>query len=269
MTPKILSILVIGGEASSEHGPVWMPSALAAPTRRCGYIPRLTQQLQRAGWHVQIETHSPVDIDVALPLLHKLNLNRFDLIVMELGHARLRDTKARNLLRNEHRHMPDTKAMSMSDIALRCTQNQPQRLEERRLTKLTSFIRLSLLRAFDLLNQVGRLREVNGQLTDLLQYLQPHRRRLILLTPLPHQQPVSHWLRQKGRDLFWQHGRRSMIPVFDTHGVIGTGEEYFVGNSQNELSATAGDLLGQTLFDYIQINALLPARPELRQRRGY
>ena len=63
-----------------------------------------------------------------------------------------------------------------------------------------------------------------------------------------------------------------MIPVFDTAAVLGRGEEFFTDTQPGQLSCghlspVAGDLLGQALFDYIQTNALLPARPELRQRR--
>jgi hypothetical protein len=111
------------------------------------------------------------------------------------------------------------------------------------------------------------LREITMKLNELFYHIQPHRRRLVVLTPLPHPHPVSNWLRQKGQELFGQQGRRHLVPVFDTATVIGRGEEFFADSQQGQLSPVAGDLLGQTLFDYIQTNALLPARPELRQRR--
>ncbi len=221
MTSKVLSILILGGENSTE--------AYSAGGGSRGYVPQLVGKLQRVGWQVHIECHAPVDIHVALPLLQQLNLNRFDLILLELGHSRLQ--------------RPDT-------------------------FNASSHGKLAALRLLAAIGQIGLLREVEAQLANLVFYLQPYRRRLVLLTPLPHPNPVTNWLRRKGQALFRQYGRRHMIPVFDTTTVIGQGEEFFVDAQLGQLSSVAGDLLGQTLFEYIQTNALLPARPELRQRRG-
>ncbi len=221
---------------------------------------------------MQVECHTPVDIHVALPLLQRLNLNRFDLILLELGHTQLQEsTIFSDLLRSStyDSFNPNVKAMSMQEIATQCshrrTGSQPQ--GSRLLNKVQAGLKLIALRSLAAIRRVGRLREIEAQLTDLLYYLQPYRRRLVMLTPLPHPQSVNNWLRQKGQDLFGQYGRRHMIPVFETALIIGRGEEFFAHPEQGQLSPVAGDLLGQTLFDYIQINALLPARPELRQRR--
>ncbi|TAE23829.1 MAG: hypothetical protein EAZ91_21280 [Cytophagales bacterium] len=223
MTTKKLSVLIIGGEASIDLNRPW---AFDGPGTAIsgGYVPRLIEQLQREGWQVHTESHAPLDLNVTLPLLQRLNLNRFDLVILQLGHSQL--------------EMADTSRWPLGWIAL-------------------------------LLGQIGLFRNVNAQLTDLLFYLQPFRRRLVMLTPLPHPQSVNQWLRNKGRDLFLKHGRRHMIPVFDTSVILGNGEEFFAQPTGDTLSPTAGDLLGQSLFDYIQVNALLPARPEQRQRRGY
>jgi hypothetical protein len=229
MIPKVISILILGGSASSGANGFSMPHGH-------GYVPRLLEQLKRAGWQVQIECHSPVDLNLALSVLHRLNLSRFDLILLELGHQQL-------------------------------TIPQPSNTDQ-----LGAFVRsagrLMALRLLNWANCVPQLRQVDSLLLDLLYYLQPCRHRLVLLTPFPHPQSVSHWLRMRGRDLFWKHARRTMIPVFDTNLVLGQGEEFFADEQQGYLSGVAGDLLGQSLFDFIQINTLLPARPERHQRRG-
>jgi hypothetical protein len=269
MTPKVLSILIIGGQASAGIG---LESMLQA--RSGSYVPQLVRQLQYVGWKVQIECHAPVDIDVAQPLLCQLNLNRFDLILLELGHARLQHPPSFGTLLRAHNYDPfDPKAriLSVGDIATRCSQNRISQspVKNRLVNTVLDYVKLATLQLLSLMGRIGRVNEVNEQLTDLLYYLQPYRRRLVLMTPLPHPQLVANWLRQKGQQLFWHHGRRNMIPVFDTTTVLGTGEEFFTTNQEGNLSPVAGDLLGQTLYDYIQNNALLPARPELRQRRGY
>lgn len=229
MIPKVLSILILGGSASSGANGFSMPHGH-------GYVPRLLEQLQRAGWQVQIECHTPVDLDRIQPVLQGLNLSRFDLILLELGHTRL-------------------------------TIPQPSNTN-----RLGAFIRsagrLMALRLLNWTNRVPQLRNTDACLLDLLYYMQPCRHRLVLLTPFPHPQSVSHWLRMRGRDLFWKHARRTMIPVFDTTLVLGRGEEFFADEQQGNLSGVAGDLLGQSLFDFIQVNTLLPARPERHQRRG-
>ena len=84
MTSKVLSILIVGGENSAE---VYSNHSSGSGSR--GYVPQLVRQLGRVGWQVQVECHAPIDVHNALPLLQQLNLNRFDLILLELGHTRL------------------------------------------------------------------------------------------------------------------------------------------------------------------------------------
>jgi hypothetical protein len=266
MISKVLSILIVGGENSAEL------YAGQSGTNR-GYIPQFVRQLQRVGWQVQVECHAPIDIHVALPLLQRLNLNRFDLILLELGHTQLQHPAVFSDLFQSVAHDSldfDAHLLSNTDIATNCSQNNRTDLKPIHNTlfsKLLAQSKLLTLRLLASVRRVGRLRDVEAQLTDLFYYLQPYRRRLVMLTPLPHPQPVSNWLRQKGRILFGQQGRQHMIPTFDTATVVGRGDEFFSDQTYGHLSAVAGDLLGQTLFDYIQNNALLPARPELRQRR--
>lgn len=267
MTSKVLSILIVGGENSAE-----VYSGYSAGSFSRGYVPQLVRQLQRVGWQVQVECHAPIDIHVALPLIQQLNLNRFDLIVFELGHSRLQHpTVFSDLLRPSSYASLAAKAktISINNIATRCSRGlTSQRVGDKTIIdRFLAHSKMSLLQLLASVGRVGRLLEIKAQLTDLLYYMQPYRRRLVMLTPLPHPQPVSNWLRKKGRELFGQLGRRHMIPILDTATVIGRGEEFFTDLDQGHLSSVAGDLLGQTLFDYIQNNALLPAHPELRQRR--
>ncbi len=269
MTSKVLSVLIIGGENSAE-----IYSGCSASSGSRGYVPQLVRQLQQVGWQVQIECHTPVDIDVALPLLQQLNLNRFDLILLELGHAQLQQPAIFNELLRPSAYgsfTQNAKPITIKDMATKCSHDHTEQQSSNKtlINKLLSQSKLGILQLLASVGRVGRLLEIKAQLTDLLYYMQPYRRRLVLLTPLPHPHPVSNWLRKRGQGLFSQHGRRHMIPVFDTATVIGRGEEFFADSDQGYLSPVAGDLLGQTLFDYIQSNALLPARPELRQRRGY
>lgn len=264
MTPKVLSILIIGGENSAE-----VYSGCLESGGSKGYVPQFVRQLQRIGWQVQVECHAPIDIHIALPLLQRLNLNRFDLIILELGHTRLQGANALSELLRPSAYTsckPNEKPVNTQNVAATCNNGLSRpNPGDRGLSQL----KLGILQLMDSIGKVGRLLEIKAQLTDLLYYVHPHRRRLVILTPLPHPQPITNWLRKKGQYLFGQLGRRHMIPVFDTATVIGQSEEFFTNANQGHLSPVAGDLLGQTLFDYIQNNALLPAHPELRQRRGY
>ena len=272
MTSKVLSILIVGGENSAEVYPNH-----SSGDGGWGYVPQLVRQLGRVGWQVQVECHAPIDVHNALPLLQQLNLNRFDLILLELGHTRLQKPAVFSDLFRVSAYdsfAPNGTPLTVSDIATHCncTHTDHPPVANDLFSKLLSYGKLATLRLLAPLCRVGRLREIGAQLTDLLCYVQPYRRRLVLLTPFPHPEPVCNWLRQKGQQLFGQYGRRHMIPVFDTAAVLGRGEEFFTDTQPGQLSCghlspVAGDLLGQALFDYIQTNALLPARPELRQRR--
>ena len=119
MTSKVLSILIIGGENSAEVYSGCSPSGGSK-----GYVPQFVRQLQRIGWQVQVECHAPIDIHMALPLLQQLNLNRFDLIILELGHTRLqRSTVFSEMLRLAAYHSPDpnTKPTTIQNMATKCS----------------------------------------------------------------------------------------------------------------------------------------------------
>ena len=248
MTSKVLSVLIVGGTNSAETY-LGHPSACSGSS---GYVSQLARQLKRAGWQVHIESHTPIDIHMALPLIRQINLNRFDLILFELGHTQLQEPAVFG---------------DLFRASAPATHHNQRWVNSKPTGRLLSQAKLTTLRLLNLIGRVGRLQQLETQLTDLLYYVQAHRRRLVLITPLTHPQQVSNWIRQEGRQLFKKYGRHYMIPVFDTATVIGQGDEFFTDFGHGQLSLVAGDLLGQMLFDYIQTNALLPARPELRQRR--
>jgi hypothetical protein len=257
MKQQKVSILVIGGNVSAGVN--------VKP--RQSYVSHLLYRLQQAGWTARVELHTPVGLDSALSLLYRLNLNRFDLIILQLDHACLQHSAGEI----QHSALAFAQANGLNTCAGVAAEYgfdvDKTSFLQRIQVRLSDWVTLAKLRLNHALGQSTALECVDIRLEDLLYYLEPFRRRLVLMTPLPHLHPVSSWLRQQGRWLFRQQGRNHLIPVFDTASVIQERSEFFSDEQQGHLSSVAHDLLGLALYEFVQINALLPERSKRHPRQ--
>ncbi|WP_019988427.1 hypothetical protein [Rudanella lutea] len=257
MKQQTVSILIIGGDASA---------AINLKSRQ-GYVSRFVHQLQQAGWEARVELHTPVSLDTALPLLYRLNLNRFDLIILQLDHATLQHPITQKAITAA---TPATVSGVYADNTMASQYgfaSAPVAAQPRWWSPWVEWATLGKLKLRKALNRSQPLETVEARLEDLLYYLEPFRRRLVVMTPMPHLHPISGWLRRQGRWLFRQLGRQHLISVFDSASVIQERAEYFDDNTRGNLSSVAHDLLGQALYEFIQINALLPERSKRHPRQ--
>lgn len=232
MAAKTQHILVIGGPAAGGLG--------VKPGQ--GFVEQFVRRLVQSGQRVQVEYHTPLDIESANLVLPRLSGSRYDLILLELGHS--------FLLR------PSVVSGSSGTLV-------------RAFANLTTSLRVNWLRARQLFSQVTPLKQLEIRLAILLKQLRPFRHKVILLTPIPHREPVAQWLCERSRPLFQTVGEQHGISVFDTHLLIRSQSEYFLDNDPRLLSAVSHEIIGSYLHAFYQalptvIDTTPVIRPEQR-----
>ncbi|WP_144051801.1 hypothetical protein [Fibrisoma limi] len=232
MAAKTQHILVIGGPAAGGLG--------VKPGQ--GFVEQFARRLVQSGQRVQVDYHTPLDVESANLVLPRLYGSRYDLILLELGHSFL---------------LGPTVVSGSSNTLVRAFAN------------LTTSLRVHWLRAHHLFGRVALLKKLESQLATLLKHLRPFRHKVILLTPIPHQEPVAQWLCGRSRPLFLALGEQHGISVFDTHPLIRCQSEYFLDNDPRLLSAVSHEIIGSYLHAFYQamptvIDSAPVIRPEKR-----
>ncbi|MBC8156128.1 MAG: SGNH/GDSL hydrolase family protein [Bacteroidetes bacterium] len=256
-----MTILVIGGCHTYGHGLNGHPS----------FIDQFTKQLAHPDRSVSVSHYALVDLHQLTTLLAVLPLNQYDLILLQLGHYRLQHPPSFGSLltpaRKSSGEQPRAFAPLTTDDLARLRQT-PILTPDTRLpvgNYLKTKLKLGILRGLTSTRKLARLNEVDHDLRALLTQLWPHRRRTVLLTPFTHLEPVSRFLRQRGRQLFLQQGGQQGFPVFDTDRVIRPSPAYFLTNDGGHLNAGSHELLGRTLYAFYKTHF----GPEAGQRGAH
>ncbi|GAB3923685.1 SGNH/GDSL hydrolase family protein [Larkinella terrae] len=221
------------------------------------FVEQFGRRLQQVGEQVSMDYYTPFDLPLAGSLVRQLDLDSYDLIVLQLGNYRLQHPSAFANLLKKHQQIilkpgAGQRPKPANLGALRSHSPVPFPNPPSTLKRIKSAFKLLTLKAMAQVGQVGRLTEMQQQLTDLLHYLQPHRRKVVLLTPFPHLDMVSRWLRERGRDLFRQIGQQQGVHVLDTHLYICPEKQYFLTDDSGHLNTIGHELIGLYLFDFYQ-----------------
>ncbi|MFC5411989.1 hypothetical protein ACFPMF_21880 [Larkinella bovis] len=190
----------------------------AGLTSRQSYIDQFVQQIERSGQEVVITYFAPMALATISEVLHRVPLRRYDLIILQIANRHLRDSR----------------------LALHPTRSK----------QLTEYLTVAKLNLLSWLRGIRPLREVRKNLLLMFKTLRYHRQRVILLTPFPHREPVSGWLRRKGSKLIKNEGRHWGFRVFDVQALIDSGEEYFIPGDRERLNAISHELIGRRLYDF-------------------
>ncbi|GAB3260475.1 hypothetical protein GCM10027347_24790 [Larkinella harenae] len=185
---------------------------------RQSYIDQFVQQLERGGQEVVVTYHAPMALYTIADVLHRVPLRRYDLIMLQVANRHLRDAR----------------------LVLRPTPGE-RTLEHAAAWKL---------RIQSWLGGIRPLREMQENVALILKTLRLHRERVILLTPFPHREPVSNWLRRRGSDLLKHEGRIRGFRVFDVQALIDSREEFFITGDRERLNAISHELIGRQLYDF-------------------
>ncbi|MGM9506103.1 hypothetical protein ACS5NO_00185 [Larkinella sp. GY13] len=223
------------------------------------FVEQFGRRLEQIGAYVEIDYYTPFDLPVAGSLVRNLNLDQYDLILLQLGNYRLQHPSAfKTLLKNRMQAAgpkpgPIKWTTPVRIATLRSQSQAPFPTGPNTLGKrLKTGIKIMALKALDMTRNVERLNEVGQQLSDVMHALHAHRRKVVLLTPFPHLDPVTYWLRQRGRQLFCQIGRQKGVSVLDTHLYIRAQKQYFITGDLGHLNAIGHELIGLYLYDFYQ-----------------
>ncbi|GAB3891512.1 hypothetical protein GCM10028803_03400 [Larkinella knui] len=185
---------------------------------RQSYIDQFVQQLERGGQEVAVTYYAPMALCTIAEVLQRVPLRRYDLIILQVANRHLRDSR----------------------LALRPTAGG----------KLLEHLMAWKLRIQSFLVTIRPLSEVHAHLSTILETLRFHRARVILMTPFPHREPVSGWLRRKGSAILKSACRHRGFRVFDVQSLIDSREEFFITGDRERLNAISHELIGRRLYDF-------------------
>ncbi|WP_143092799.1 hypothetical protein [Arsenicibacter rosenii] len=252
MNTKHLKILVIGGSAAQGDN-------LSAGN---SFAEQFARRIEQSGQPVFMEYHTPIDLNKVTNVLYYLNIHRYDLILLQMGHSFLTEPGHFSELLIRKTHQPANTMTLLPEESAFLTHGNSW------FNKLKGQVKKGFLHTLNSVNRIGRLRDLVYYLSDALHYLQPYGYKVVLLTPVPDQSPVNDWLRKQGRALFVRMGEAYGIPVFDTQTHIKNGEEYFESADDSRLSGVSQELLGSELYEFYE-NLMIKQRREAVARSSF
>lgn len=225
------------------------------------FVDQFIRRLEQSGQQVKADYYAPVSLQAVRYLLPKLPLHKYNMILLQGGHFELQQSPSFMSLFAKQRKRNELVIAVPADVeALR---NLSPLVKNRTATQpgnwLVSQMKLAFLQMMAGFRLVTRLNDVNRNLRSILQSLRSHRHKVLLLTPLPHREPVSRWLRSRGRNVFIEVATRQGFSIFDTHTLIQPREEYFIANDPAHLNAVGHELIGSRLFDFYRAEPIVLA----------
>lgn len=209
--------------------------------RQRSYAGHFMKQLSRTGRRVTVEAYAHLTVSESIALLARLPLDRYDLIVVQLGAGLI----ARRFSLGSQ---SDVKAGTRGQILEppECRNRSAGSVDKLRLIGQT--VRsLATIAA----SAIPGSPAPEG-LTRLLALLRPYRHNVLLVSPFPGRTSLGQWLSLCARSVLLKKGVSQTFSVFDTHSVVQPKDEYFLTNDTEHLNAVSHELLGRALFDFYQ-----------------
>ncbi|MVM35733.1 hypothetical protein GO755_37305 [Spirosoma sp. HMF4905] len=239
-----MNILVIGGCQIYGYG---------LTNKENSFIDQFVYQLEELGLHPQVTSYVFLPLaDIRETLMH-LDLSQFDLIIIQPAHYYLQHPPTFwKLFKMPTRKVPKYAGTGLKTVELEALRSQsplPLDSTPAGLVKQTKNVLKRLL--LSLGNQAGLVKQllyVQHELAALLNQLQMHNQKVILLTPTPHRESISQWLRRQGRAIVINEGKRCGMTVLDTHLFIRPTGEFYLTDDPSHLNSIGHELLGRVLF---------------------
>ena len=217
-----MNVLVIGDEHTYGYG---------LTKGRLSFIGHFIRQTRGIGQSVSVDVYAHLTMAQVVSTLAQLPLSRYDLIILQLDQL---------LIQPIGQDCMNAPGLAMPTLPYALI-NQPG---ADRKTVFTGLRALGiLLRSFI---KPTRTLPIAG----LMKQLRPYQHNVLIITPLPHRNRLTRWLRLRVRALLLRESEKQTVSVFDADRVIRPQEEYFLPNDTEHLSAVGHELLGRSLFDF-------------------
>ena len=219
-----MNVLVIGDEHTYGYG---------LTKGRLSFIGHFIRQIKLTGQAVSVDVYAHLTMTQVASTLAHLPLSRYDLIILQLDQLLIQPTEQDFL---------DAPGLAIPTLPYTLV-NQPG--AGRGWKKVSASLKAlgTLVRS---VIRPTRMLPIAGLLTQL----RPYQHNVLLITPIPHRERLSRWLRLRVRALLLRVAEKQTVSVFDTNAVIRSQEEYFLPNDVEHLNAVGHELLGRSLFDF-------------------
>jgi hypothetical protein len=217
-----MNVLVIGDEHTYGYG---------LTNGRLSFIGHFIRQIKLTGQAVSVDVYAHLTMAQVASTLAHLPLSRYDLIIFQPDQLLIQPTE---------RDFMNAPSLTMPSLPYSLI-NPPGTGRKTVFTGLKSLATLvrSVIKSAHTL-----------PISVVLKQLRPYQHNVLIITPLPHQERLTRWLRLRVRALLLREAERQTVSVFDADTVIRPQEEYFLPNDADHLSAVSHELLGRSLFDF-------------------
>ena len=227
------------------------------------FVQCVVDRLQEDNFPVTVDYYAPLTLRRTLALLRQGKANEYDLIILQLGHYELLSpSRFHSLLREKGKFMAQSVKATTDQTELEQLRKQrlvvPPPEKKGMRDRLRPLAKLAILRSMNALGEVDRIRHVRSLLKAILWQLAGHQHKVILLTPLPHLEPVSRYLRRQGQRIFLQECAKNGFSVLDTHALIPPISDYFIPGDQGHLNHRGHQLLAEGVYTLYQQTTELP-----------
>ncbi len=215
-------MLVIGDEHTYGYG---------LTKGRLSFIGHFIRQTRLTGQTVSVDVYAHLTMAQVTSTLAHLPLSRYDLIILQLDQLLIQP------IERDRANVPDLAMPSLPYSLI----NQPGGGRKTVFTGLKALG--TLVRSF--------IKPAHAMpIPELLKQLRSYQHNVLIVTPLPHRDRLTRWLRLRVRALLLREAEKQTVSVFDADTVIRAQEEYFLPNDVDHLSAVSHELLGRSLFDF-------------------
>ncbi|GAB3557200.1 SGNH/GDSL hydrolase family protein [Spirosoma fluminis] len=215
-----MNVLVIGDGHTYGYG---------LSSGQLSYVGHFSRQMSRPGRAMSVEAYAHLTPAQVLATLDRLPLNQYDLIVLQLEYWM---------------GQPSMRYLPLPRLGQNAT-SPKQHWAGRAMQRLREWTTIGI-------QALTRPRSRSLFVSTLLKTLRPYRHHVLLLTPLPHRDPVQAWLRRRCRSLLLRKAGDQLFSVFDSSSVLLPHDEYFLPDDATHLNAVSHELLGRALFDFYQ-----------------
>ena len=217
-----MNVLVIGDEHTYGYG---------LTNGRLSFIGHFVRQIKLTDQAVSVDVYAHLTMAQVASTLAHLPLNRYDLIILQLDQSLLQPVAC------DYTHEPNPAVSTLPYSLI----NQPGTGRKKVFASLKALRTLvqSVIKSAQTL-----------PISGLLKQLRPYQHNVLIITPIPHRERLTRWLRLRARALLLREAEKQTVSIFDVDAIIQPREEYFLPNDADHLSAISHELLGRSLFDF-------------------